>query len=816
MGIKNCLDKLVAAGRVTEKAARDALALHEGLQGRLFPAMGPASADAGAALEAARVMAQAARERKLQAAKIAIREAEVRGRMDQHKKGKTAGLFAALTRDIYEDGGQGELLNIESHGEAVTKRLMRIANDLIDPYKSSAAGLRQDTVSVWNVVDELFKRDTGDQEAKAAAKGWDEATKYAVARVKREGRPLSVLEDWRLPQFWDSSRARGFTEREFLSDVMAEYDAGRMRVMDKQGQGEAPRAAVPGIIQNAFNDIRLGKAQGTGGGFSNQLRVFRFDDPDAYKRLMKKYGPGDGGLYKMLMGHLASMGREIAFVEVLGPQYERSFNRLLDAARRDDAERFMPKIDEGGSRLGAKVAANLKRIAPTRPVTSPAALKRTYDYLSGSLGVVESDLMAGIFGGMRNLQTASRLGSAIISAIPGDSVTAGLAANYNGIAPTAVLSRLVKSMVKDDEQLARQLNLTSAAVLESTLGAKRFSDEIVGEGLTGRLAETVIRVQGLQAWTEGLKRAFSMEFMGLVARQADGAFEDLDPAFRSFLQRYGFQPGDWDKLRATPQLEQDGARFFDVNAVEDQRLGDRLMSAVLDERQFAVIEPNARVKQLTTGGAARGTWWGEVMRSTSMFKSFSMSIIMTHLMRGMTQGPIGNRAFRLTGYMALMTVAGAVTAQMQTIIAGRDPQDMEDPRFWSQAFIRGGGLGAYGDLVYSASTRGNAGVYELAAGPVFGSGINLLTTLTGGKEADGKSLAQYLKSWTPGSTLWFSKLATDRLLFDQIQALLDPDYRKSFARYEKRMKKEFGQEFWWRPGQTSPTRGPDLSRIDGR
>jgi hypothetical protein len=822
MSIKSCLDKLVTAGRVTQKAATDALALHEGMQGRLYPEMGPVTADAAAAREAARVMKQAAEERKLMAAKIAIREAEITSRMNLHTKGKTAGLFSALTRDIYEDGGQGEVINVESHSESVTKRLLRIAGALIEPYESKLAGLRQDTASIWNVVDELFHRDTGDQQAQAAAKGWEAATKYAVDRVKREGRVLSVLDDWRLPQFWDSTRARGFTQREFVNDLMREYDAGFLRVMDKQGHGEAPRAAVPGIVANAFDDIRLGRGQGAGGGFSNQLRVFRFDDPGAYRRLMSKYGPGDGGLYKMLMGHLGSMGREIAFVEVLGPQYERSFHKLFDVAQRDDAERFLPQVTGDMGRTGrllAKAKASVKRLAPTRPISSPAALKRTYDYLAGNLGAVESDLMAGIFGGMRNLQTASRLGSAMISAIPGDSVTAGVAANYNGISATSVLARVVADLsvrVHESEEIARQLNLTAASVIQSTLGAKRFSDEIVGEGLSARMAETIIRAQGLQAWTEGLKRAFSMEFMGLIARQAELRFDDVDPAFRSFLDRYGFDADAWDKLRATPQLEAQGARFFDVNAVEDQRLADRLMSAVLDERQFAVIEPNARVKQLTTGGRARGTWWGEVARSTTMFKSFSMSIMMTHMMRAMTQGPWWQRAYRLTGFMALTTVAGAVTAQMGTIIAGRDPQDMKDPRFWMQAAIRGGGLGIYGDLAYSANTRGGEGVSELLLGPVFGAGVGAAGMIFGGDKASGKALAQYLKGWTPGSTLWFSKLATDRLIFDQFQAMMDPQYRESFARYEKRMKKEFGQAFWWRPGNVAPERGPDMGRAVGR
>jgi hypothetical protein len=821
MSIANCLTRLVESKRITQKQADDALALHEGIQGRLYPSMGPASAEAASALEAARVMAQAAKERQLMAAKMAIRTAEIQQRMELHGKGKVAGLFSAITRDIWDDPNLPDRINVESHTEGVTKELMKRAYALVERYGSKAAGLYQDTKSVWNVVDELFGKDTGDDYAKAAAKGWQDAVTYAVDRVKREGKPLSVLDDWRLPQKWDTQAVRKVSQAEFTNDLMTEFESGGMKVMDKAGQGEAPRAAVGGIIANAYKDITLGQGSGSGGGFADNLRIFRFDDPETYKRLMKKYGAGDGGLHKMMVGHLASMSREIAFTEVLGPNYDATFKKLLNEAREDDTAR----------KISATTGQKFKGFI-TRPINSPSSLDKAYRYMTGQLGVVESDLMAGIFGAARSLQTASRLGSAIVSAIPGDSVTAGLAANYNGIPAMNVLARVAKDLTIDrhsSEEIAKSLNLSAHAVMDSALGAKRFEDEIVGQNLTGRIAETVIRAQGLQAWTEGLKRAFSMEFTSLIARQAENGFDKLDGSFKGFLQRYGFTPDQWDKLRSTPQLEHEGARYFDVSAVEDRRLGDRLMSAILDERQFAVIEPNARIKAITTGGMARGTLWGELARSTMMFKSFSMSIMMTHMLRSATQGTIPGRIGRTANFVLLSTLAGAVTAQMQTVISGKDPQPMDKSQFWGQALIRGGGLGMYGDLVYSARTRGGEGVNELLTGPLIGgvtSGASLAygaaaQMLTGKKQAgsdglDGKTFAQYLKGWTPGSTLWYARTAVDRLLFDNIQAMIDPNYRESFKRYERRVKKDYGQGFWWSPGDALPSRGPDLGNVTSR
>lgn len=155
---------------------------------------------------------------------------------------------------------------------------------------------------------------------------------------------------------------------------------------------------------------------------------------------------------------------------------------------------------------------------------------------------------------------------------------------------------------------------------------------------------------------------------------------------------------------------------------------------------------------------------------------------------------------------------------MQSIIAGRNPQDMGTPSFWGEAFIRGGG-GMLGDFVHSSVSRGGQGITEMVVGPGTGSVISavgdLSQWLSGNKELKGKMLAQHLKAWVPGSSLWYSKLATDRMIFDNIQAMIDPDYKQSFRRYEKRMKKEFDQTFWWAPGQSSPKESPDFGRMFG-
>ena len=155
---------------------------------------------------------------------------------------------------------------------------------------------------------------------------------------------------------------------------------------------------------------------------------------------------------------------------------------------------------------------------------------------------------------------------------------------------------------------------------------------------------------------------------------------------------------------------------FDVNAVEGERLPDRLMSTVINNRHFAVIEPDARIRGAMATGLQRGTVLGEAVRSAVQFKSFPMNFMMTHMMHALTQGDMGNCAYRTSQMFFIMTLAGAATVQMQSLIAGRDPQDMGTGGIWTESMIRGGGLGMLG-YFDSFVSRGGEGITQLLAGP---------------------------------------------------------------------------------------------------
>ena len=808
--ITNCLTKLVKSGQISQKAADAARTLHEGMQGKLNGEMPPAHADAAAALEAARVMGEGAKREKLKVLADAIAYRDAEAYVNSHPNGRVAGVMGLLDRDIHGIGR----LNWESHGRAVETWLLGKANAMLESYRSKLGGLSHDYVGPRNVIKELRGVDTGDSAAKEAAAAWKAAVDAGTARAEKAGLVFgSVAEksQWLHPQFWESSRVKRFGPDVFRNDVLDAWKEGSLKIMSKVTGKEATALEVPGIIDEAYKNIAINESgAGHGSAFNDTMRVFNFQNADGYLALMDKYGPGQGGIYGMMLGHLKGMAHSIAGAEVLGPSHKSNFYRLLDTAKLEDSH-----------------ITGLAQLHPLRRVESVRMADLVFKSLNGELNSVDSEVIAGIGGALRNVAQASQLGGAVVTAVPGDSVTAVLAAQHVGMSGSAVLSRAVEGIFRESPELraeAARLGVTAHAVIDHMQSAKRYTDQFSGTARFGQLSSFVMRAQGLNFWTENLKRAWSMEFAAHIAENAATEHGSLNPAFRRFLDRYGFTAEDWDAIRSTAPLESDGARFFNSEGMADRKLAARLMSAIIDERQFAVLEGGARIGASLKGAAQRGTFSGELAASFGMYKSFPMALILTHGMRRF-QGP-SSFASKTMGFMMQlilpMTLAGAATQQAKALLAGRDPRDMTDPLFWKDAFFVGGAAGIYGDLIKQSLDGSKSGLGSIALGPVGGlaKDTNDLTFEQwrkwshGDKTNFGATMAKVLRNWSP--KLFYTRTAMDRLIFDEIQQAIDPNYLDSFRRQEENLRKNTGQKFWWHPGDAVPERAPDLGAALGK
>jgi hypothetical protein len=150
---------------------------------------------------------------------------------------------------------------------------------------------------------------------------------------------------------------------------------------------------------------------------------------------------------------------------------------------------------------------------------------------------------------------------------------------------------------------------------------------------------------------------------------------------------------------------------------------------------------------------------------------------------------------------------------------------MTDHRFWGAAFVQGGGAGILGDFLFTAVNRADQSFYmNMVGGPMGGlvddvariAGLNITALADSERErAIGADLSRFLRHNAPGTTLWYARLAMDRLLWDRLQSWADPQAARRFQRMERRALQEFDQEFWWAPGEGAPRRGPDAGAMMG-
>lgn len=810
MSVKDCLAKLVKQGKISRSTADGADALWRRYQNKFTLDMPAAKADAAAGLQAAREMMATSRQKKNAVALQVQRQTAAEQLQMAHPFGPAAGGMAVLTRDIYRTGAA----NVDTRAQTLREVLFSKFNAGLEAYKSTFAGLKQDTAGVRNMVAELFDVDSGDAVAKAAAAGWKDATDWGVKFVQSAGKIFEENENWRLPQFWSNDRVRRFgMGDEFKRDLQNAVDTGGLQIFDKERLEFATSPArISQLIDKAARDIIT--EAGAAPVFSKETRTFHFQQGqagfDAFMALQDKYGSGQD-ILSTLSGHLGAMAREGALVDMLGPQHAATVAMLQNNAKTWE-------------NLG-KQGQGKFRPARMLGMESATAIDRTYSVLSGRANGVENAFWGSLLGSARSLMAASSLGSAVVPASIGDSVTTLLAARYNGLEGGKIIASAIKIIASENPKMqedAARLLVTGHAMSDHAIGTLRYADQMASPELVKKTTDFVIRASGLTAWTEGMKKAFTMEFLGFVARNADTEFGKLDPAFKGFLDRYKISPAEWDYLRALPTSDFQGARFFDSSrAMSDEKVR-KLYEGILQERGMAVLEPDARVRGVTTQGAQSGTFMGEVSRSLTMFQSFSMTMMMTHMHAlAVRDGVSGNRALNNILFYTSHILAGAAIVQARQILQGKDPLNgnpMENPKFWWQAAAQGGGAGYFGDLISGVTQASERSVVGKFSGPLGGflddaaKFGNAVATQKPGAIGKGIDLVKHI---TPGSNLWFSRLATDRLIFDQIHRAIDPTYAAGFARREQRALKEAGQRFWFKQGETSPERGPDLSAAFG-
>jgi hypothetical protein len=320
-----------------------------------------------------------------------------------------------------------------------------------------------------------------------------------------------------------------------------------------------------------------------------------------------------------------------------------------------------------------------------------------------------------------------------------------------------------------------------------------------------------------------------MEVLGHLTDQMGKSFDQLDGALRGAMQRHGITEANWNAIRSAPIEEYKGAGWLLPQNIADRQASDRLMQWILTETDYAVPVADLRTRAMMNSVAPKGTWIGEIARSALLFKTFGISLMLTHGRRMIELAPASAIGYAVA-FAGATTIGGLLAIQLKEISKGRDPRPMPGPdaeplehaELWGAAMLQGGGFGIFGDFLGATENRFGGGPASTIAGPLAGTagnvgsfGFSAAKSAMGDDKANpGRDLVKIIKSETPGSSLWYGRVAFERLLADQLQEQIDPTYRRSFEAVERKAK-ERGQEFWWEPGATAPERAPEVEDAWG-
>ena len=128
-----------------------------------------------------------------------------------------------------------------------------------------------------------------------------------------------------------------------------------------------------------------------------------------------------------------------------------------------------------------------------------------------------------------------------------------------------------------------------------------------------------------------------------------------------------------------------------------------------------------------------------------------------------------------------------------------------------------------GDYLASAENRYGKGIMATIGGPVadLADDLSKLTMGNFTQYLEGKDpklaadLVKLAQKYQPGGNLFYTRLVMQRLFYDQLLQLADPDAAQGFRRIVQAAQRDYSQSFWWRPGETAPERRPNISRALG-
>lgn len=725
--------------------------------------------------------------------------------------------------------GKGRTMSVDVIADGIVRDAKRATEAMVQAIGTKAMGLVEHGGRMRLFVEAMFGAKTGDAAIDDAAKAVGDMFEAMRLRANRAGANIGRVAERYLPQSHDVLRIGAVAREAWADFVMPLLDAGRYVNEDGSVQTQSQLREMLHTAYMTLASDGANKPQTVGGGTGGVAsrgsleRILHFKDAAGWLGYHERFGAHTP--VEMIDNATRRLADQIALMDTLGPNPAETLNAVYNL----EAQR----LTAAGNTKDLKALNKDKALA---------------DFLLGELTganmKVKDGAVAAFWRNVRALQ-AFKLGGAFITSLT-DRATLHLTAALWKASQADLMVETLRGL--NPANKAHRTQIVNAGLMADSgiVRMEQLGSDLSRSTVLEKLTNMHMKLSLLNWATKTRRESFNVVFSNTLGSMAERlSFADLNAVDHLAIREYGVTEGDWNlwKLakkedwgRGESMLTAQGlyglsdeaigkalGKKLDASGAREarERAVSRLLGMVSSESKMAVLEPS----RLTRAKINRFVGDSEIARAFLQFKSFPISMFTQHIVRGINLPGSAKYAY-LTALGAGMTVMGGVAMTTSDLLAGRNPRPLLDPsdkhfaKSWGAAALKGGALGIFGDFLFAQQSRYGSTVGSILAGPAIGDlltvgdiALQARSDLAAGEAPDvGGKLLNVAKSYIPFSTLWYTRGLFDHAFVQNAQEMMNPGYMR---RMRARMQREYGQSFYWQPGQALPDQAPALEELTG-